>query len=343
MKVVVNGRFHAHRPTGMQRYALSVSERLADKVSCLKPPVALRGPAGHLWEQTILPLSARGRLLWSPNNTGPIASRRHVCTMHDLIPLEHPEWFNPRFAAWYQWLLPRLARNLDHVVAISEFTRQRVQELLGVPESRITVVPNGVDAAYHPRTEEETAAVRSRFELGGNPYLLYVGSLEPRKNLAGLMKAWRIALSGIPNEVQLVVTGAAGRSAVFAQQTLGEIPPRVKFTSYVPEADLPALYAGATAVVYPSLYEGFGLPVLEAMASGAPVITSSNTSLPEVAGDAAVLVNPHNAEEIAGAMQTVVASESLRQRMRAAGLARARQFSWERCTLETWRVLEAYA
>jgi glycosyltransferase involved in cell wall biosynthesis len=343
MKVAVNGRFHAHRPTGMQRYALSVSNRLAGKVECLKPPVALRGPAGHLWEQTLLPISARGRLLWSPNNTGPLAAKRHVCTMHDLIPLEHPEWFNPRFAAWYQWLLPRLARQLDHVVAISEFTRQRVEELLGVPRSRITVVPNGVDAAFRPRTAEETAGVRKRFELGSGPYLLYVGSLEPRKNLAGLMKAWRLALEGVPDDVQLVVTGAAGRSAVFAEQTLGEIPARVKFTSYVPEEDLPALYAGAMAVVYPSLYEGFGLPVLEAMASGAPVITSSTTSLPEVAGEAGVLVDPSNTGEIAEAIRTVVNDTGMRERMRTAGLERAREFTWERCTTETWRVLEAYA
>ncbi len=343
MKVAVNGRFHAHRPTGMQRYALAVSERLGNRVECLRPPMALKGMAGHLWEQTVLPVSAGKRLLWSPNNTGPIAARRHICTIHDLIPLDHPEWFNPRFSRWYQWLMPRLARKLDHVIAISQFTKQRVQELLRLPASSITVVPNGVEPSYRPRGEEDIAAVRGRFALGRDPYLLYVGSLEPRKNLAGLMRAWRIALDRTPGEVTLVVTGATGRSAVFSQCDIGEIPPRVKFTSYVPEADLPALYAGAMAVVYPSLYEGFGLPVLEAMASGAPVITSNNTSLPEVGASAALYADPRDPEALAAAIENLVGSDSLRARLRAAGLARAGEFGWDRCAAETWRVLEAYA
>lgn len=342
MKVAINGRFHAHRPTGMQRYALAVSERLGGLAECVKPPVALKGMAGHLWEQTVLPVSAANRLLWSPNNTGPIAFRRHVITIHDLIPLEHPEWFNPRFSGWYRWLMPRLARRLAHVVAVSEFTSRRIQEVLGLPASRITVVPNGVDETYRPRAAAEIATVRERLGLDEGAYLLYVGSLEPRKNLAGLMRAWRIALRGLPEDVRLVVAGATGRGAVFSNAQIGEVPPRVHFTGYVAEGDLPALYSGATAVVYPSLYEGFGLPVLEAMASGAPVITSSTTSLPEVGGSAACYVDPADPSSIAAAIAKVVADRALRERMRAGGLERAALFSWNRCAAETWRVLEAY-
>lgn len=342
MNVAVNGRFHAHRPTGMQRYALAVSKRIEDRAECVRPPMALKGMVGHLWEQTVLPVSVGKRLLWSPNNTGPIAAHRHVCTIHDLIPLDHPEWFNPRFSAWYRWLMPRLAKRLDHVVAISEFTKQRVQELLRFPGDRITVVPNGVDDTFHPRTDAEIAAVRERLSLGAGPYVLYVGSLEPRKNLSGLMKAWAIALPRISEEVTLVVTGASGRSAVFSQCEIGAIPDRVKFTSYVAEADLPVLYAGAMSVVYPSLYEGFGLPVIEAMACGAPVITSNNTSLPEVGVNAARYVDPHDPESIAESIVEVSAKRELRERMRKIGLERARQYTWDRCASDTWRVLEAY-
>jgi glycosyltransferase involved in cell wall biosynthesis len=342
VKVVVNGRFHAHRPTGMQRYALAVCARLGQRVQCVKPAVALRGAAGHLWEQAVLPASVGGRLLWSPNNTGPLAVRHHVCTIHDLIPLEHPEWFHPRFAALYRWLMPRLARRLEHVVAVSTFTAQRVQELLGIPAGRITVAPNGVDEAFHPRDEASVAGMRERLGLGSFPYFLYVGSLEPRKNLRRLMEAWRLALPALDDDIQLVVTGATGRAKVFSSCVLGEIPPRVRFTDYVAEPDLPTLYSGALGAVYPSLYEGFGLPVLEAMACGTPAIASHGSSLPEVGGDAALYVDPTEPEDIASAMRRVAGDQGLRTRMRAAGLRQASRFSWDRCTRETWQVLEAH-
>lgn len=341
--VVVNGRFHAHRPTGMQRYALAVSQRLGTRLRCVRPPFPLKGAAGHLWEQTVLPASVGGRLLWSPNNTGPIACRHHVCTIHDLIPLEHPEWFNAKFSALYRWLMPRLARRLEHVVAVSKFTSERIQELLGIPASRITVVMNGVDESYKPRSGDEMRPVLERLGLGSFRYFLYVGSLEPRKNLRGLMQAWRLALPSLDEDIHLVVAGATGRAKVFSECVLGDIPPRVHFTSYISEPELPVLYAGAMAAIYPSLYEGFGLPVLEAMACGVPTITSNTTSLPEVAGDAALMVDPQRVDAIADAICRVAGGEELRRRMRERGLRQAARFSWDRCAGETWRVLEAHA
>ena len=150
-RIALNARFYAHRPTGMQRYAIELFRRFANQLDPLRPAMALRGPAGHLWEQVYLPSAVRGRLLWSPNNTGPLAIARQVCTIHDLIPIDRPEWFNPRFAQWYQWLLPRLARRVQHIIAISEYTKQRVIERLRVPASKITVIPNGVDERFSPR------------------------------------------------------------------------------------------------------------------------------------------------------------------------------------------------
>src|SRR6185436_307695 len=114
--IAINARFYVHRPTGMQRYALELARRFGDRIHLLRPLHALRGAAGHLWEQLYLPSLLHGRLLWSPNNTGPLAVSRQVCTIHDLIPLDHPEWFNRRFAAWYEWLLPRLARKIQHII-----------------------------------------------------------------------------------------------------------------------------------------------------------------------------------------------------------------------------------
>src|SRR6266849_1151865 len=159
-QIALNARFHSHQPTGMQRYALELSRRFADYLDPLTPSRPLRGPSGHLWEQLYLPSAVRGRLLWSPNNTGPLAISKQVCTIHDLIPLDHPEWFNQRFARWYAWLLPRLAKRVQRIIAVSEFTRQRIVELLGVPTEKVAVIPNGVDAHFSARDPQEIAAAR---------------------------------------------------------------------------------------------------------------------------------------------------------------------------------------
>jgi len=153
-QIALNARFHSHQPTGMQRYALELSSRFGPHLDSLKPDKPLRGPSGHLWEQLFLPSAVRGRLLWSPNTTGPLAIEKQVCTFHDLIPLDHPEWFNRRFAQWYQWLLPRLAKRVRKIIAISEFTKQRIVELLGVSPEKVAVIPNGVDARFSPRPAE---------------------------------------------------------------------------------------------------------------------------------------------------------------------------------------------
>ncbi|MFN7919152.1 MAG: glycosyltransferase family 1 protein [Bryobacteraceae bacterium] len=341
--IAINGRFLCHRPTGMQRYAIEVSRRFGQGADCIRPAAQLMGVKGHAWEQFYLPTATRGRLLWSPNNTGPLAVRRQICTFHDLIPLEHPEWFNRRFASWYGWLLPRLASWTSHIIAISEFTKQRIVELCRVPAARITVIPNGVDARFHPQPAEAIEHARTELALPSAAYLLYVGSLEPRKNLAGLLAAWRRVHQSIPADVWLVVAGAKGKAGVFAQAGLGEAPPRVHFTGYVDDRLLPALYSGALASVYPSLYEGFGLPPLEAMACGTPAITSNTTSLPEATGGAALLVDPRDPGAIADAIEAVTSDGGLRASLRQRGLAWAGQFSWDHCARRTWEVLASHA
>jgi glycosyltransferase involved in cell wall biosynthesis len=203
----------------------------------------------------------------------------------------------------------------------------------------VVVILNGVDARFSPRTTTEIDAARSALGIGSTSYLLCVGSLEPRKNLGRLLTAWGKAQTAAPEELILVVAGGSANARVFENVEFGAVPSRVHFTGYVPDEFLPSLYSGALAVVYPSLYEGFGLPPLEAMACGAPVVTSMNTSLPEVVGDAAVLVDPYDVDAIAEGILQVVSSPSLRSTLRANGLARAACFTWESAARQTLEVL----
>jgi len=340
--IAVNARFYAHRPTGMQRYALELASRFSDLAESVRPATPLTGMAGHFWEQICLPAAARGRVLWSPNNTGPIATYRQVCTFHDLIPLDNPEWFSPRFSAWYGWLMPRLAHQVAHLIAVSEFTRRRIVERFGVRPGKVTVIPNGIDVRFSPRPMEEIVAAREGLALPEGQYFLFVGSLEPRKNLRRLLSAWERVQRQLPDGTWLVIAGAKGRSQVFSQVPVEQLPPRVHLTGYVSDDTLPALYSGALALVYPSLYEGFGLPPLEAMACGTPVITSNTTSLPEVAGDAAILVDPLDLDQIGSAIARVATDSGLRTDLSRRGVARAANYSWDVAAKATLQVLESY-
>jgi len=334
--ITVNARFHVHRKTGMQKYAHEVASRLAGKVREIRPDRALKGAAGHLWEQCYLPTLASGSLLWSPNNTGPVVTRHQVCTVHDLIPIDHPEWFSRGFSSWYRGLMPLLVRSAQHLIAVSEFTRSRLIDLFSLKPEKVSVVLNGIGPEFTPRDDEEVARVKTRLGLPPGPYVLYVGSIEPRKNLVRLLLAWERVHAQCP-DLQLVITGVKGE--VHSAVRIDKIPPRVTFTGYVEDAELPALYSGALIFVYPSIYEGFGLPPAEAMACGAPVITSNRTSLPEVVGSAAVLVDPEDVDSIAASIGRVANSESLRAEMRAMGLVRAQLFKWDVAAQQTWEIL----
>ncbi|WP_218185331.1 glycosyltransferase family 4 protein [Calditerricola satsumensis] len=289
-----------------------------------------------MWEQFVLPLQVGNRLLWSPANTGPLAISRQVVTIHDAATLVHPEWFDPRFALWYRFLLPRLMRRVLRVITVSEFSRQQLVEYGGAREEDIVVIPNGVDRRFKPASEEEIYSLRLRFRLM-NPYILVVGSLEPRKNLRRLFMAWE-QVQPILQEVDLVVAGSDGK--VFRSLGFDHVPANVRLIGYVKDKDLPVLYSGAEVFVYPSLYEGFGLPPLEAMACGTPVITSNISALPEVVGDAALLVDPYCEESIATGILKVMEDRIFRENLRKSGLERSKLFTWDRTAELTWRVLK---
>ena len=264
------------------------------------------------WYPHGLPREARGLdVLHCPTFRAPVRSPVPVVvTLHDLAVLRHPGTFNQWTRFYSRLAVPRVARAARLLIAVSEFTRREIVELLGVPAERIRVLPNGVGDPFVPHG----AASRG-------DYVLAVGTLEPRKNLALVQQAAR-ALA-----VELRVVGARGWGGVEVDGWLGRVS----------DEELARLYRGARCLVYPSLYEGFGIPVLEAMACGTPVVTSARGATEEVAGGAAVLVDPHDPAAIANGIEEAAAR---RDELRARGFERAAQFTWERVAAETWAVYE---
>jgi|Deesub1362A_J573_1020465.scaffolds.fasta_scaffold03662_2 glycosyltransferase involved in cell wall biosynthesis len=361
-KIVINGRFVIQQLTGVQRYALEVTRRLPGLIQVVAPrpgrseyePLSTitiidplgrfvqSGVLGHLWEQVALPRWARkARLLWSPCGSGPLQVKNQVLTIHDIAYLEHPEWFNRAFVKWYRFLVPRLVRQVRRVITVSRFTRDRLVETVEVSLEKISVIPNGVDVRFQPKAPEEVARTRNVLGIPSPNYVLSLGSLEPRKNLHRLLKAWSNIHHKLPDDVWLVITGAKGKYSVFQNVSFNKLPPRVYLTGYVPDEYLPALYSGALAFVYVSLYEGFGLPPLEAMACGTPVVTSNITSLPEVVGNAAILVNPYDIRDITDGIYELIRNDALREELKSKGMERAKQFTWDRTAALTWEVLKA--
>jgi glycosyltransferase involved in cell wall biosynthesis len=329
--------------TGMQRYTTELLTRWNGQADRIAPNGLLLGLAGHAWEQLALPVKLRGRLLFSPSNTGPVKAKNQVVTIHDMSVFDSPEAFSPSFAAWYRFLLPRLAQRSRRVITVSEFTKQRILVHTKVSPDKVKVIHSGVDSRFCPKAIARLEEAAARLRLPSRHLILAVGSLEPRKNLVRLFQAWSRIQDRIPEDVWLVVAGASGNSRIFSGGQLDALPPRVLLAGHVEEHLLPSLCAGAIAMVYPSLYEGFGLPPLEAMASGTPVLAGNRSSLPEIVGDAGLLVDPFDVEAIAEGICRLIEDSSLREDLRRKGLLRAKQFSWDVTARRTWDVLQTAA
>jgi glycosyltransferase involved in cell wall biosynthesis len=326
-QVVVNGRFLARQVTGVERYGREILRRISSSPRI--ESTRRQGWLGHTWEQFILPARLDSRsILWSPANTGPLIVRNQALTIHDLSPLEHREWFQGSFAAWYRLFLPILARQVRQVFTPSEYVKQKVIKRFGV--RNVMVTPNGVDhSVFYPDAKQK------EFELP-QCYALFVGSLEPRKNLDLLLYAWNKIKADL-KETWLIIVGVSG--PVFREVNLSREFERVSFLGYVTDETLAGLYANATVFVLPSQDEGFGLPALEAMASGTPVIASDGGALPEVVGEAGLIFCLSNPAGLSQALRECLSNARLRSDLSEKGLSRAKQFSWQTTAELVWKNL----
>jgi len=257
-----------------------------------------------------------------------------VLTIYDLIPLLFPGHSSRRARLLFRWTTALALRSAERVIAISEATRRDLLDHFHLPAERVITTPLAADPAFRPQPLASITALRTRYGLP-EQFVLYLGSNKPHKNLVRLVESWKL-VNG-----KLVIAGAWDERYPEARRRAEELGlgDNVLWLGPVPEANLPALYAAATLFVFPSLYEGFGLPVLEAMACGTPVVCSNRSSLPEVAGDAAILVNPLDVNALAEAIEHVLADRALRTEMRAKGLAQVCHFTWEKTAQQT---LNAY-
>lgn len=336
MDFTVNGRFLNRPTTGVERYGGEVLRRLDNRARVVRPGRVWTSALGHVWEQAVLPARLRGDgILWSPANTGPLLVRRQVLTLHDIAPLDHPEWFRPGFARWYGWLLPRLVHRVRRVLTDSEFSRGRITDRIAVAADKIDLAPPGVGPPFGSVEPGRIEEVRERYELPPD-YILTVGTQEPRKNLARLVRAWHSAASELPG-VALAVVGGTGRA--FANAEVGDSS-RICSVGRLPDVDLAALYAGARMLAYVPLYEGFGLPPLEAMACGCPVLASAAGGVREAVGDCALMVDPSDEDEIADGILRLAGDEELRAALVARGARRAREHAWERTAQQVRQTLE---
>jgi glycosyltransferase involved in cell wall biosynthesis len=304
-------------------------------------------PVRLLWEQVSLPaLVARLRVdvLHSPHYTRPLRPLpcASVVGVMDLTYVLLPQYHAWSRRVFFRRMVPAAAALADRVIAISESTKRDAAAHLGIPAGRIDAIPLAISAAYRADIPAwDIDATRQRLDLP-QEYVLFVGTIEPRKNLPRLVRAYANAVRTEPAFPALVLVGMRGWQTGEFERALAEsgVRTRIRIAGYVPEEDLPRVYAGATLFVYPSLYEGFGIPVLEALACGIPTITSSTSSMPEVAADAALLVDPHDTDALAAAMLRLFRDEPLRGVLRRRGIARAADFNWERTatlTIETYR------
>lgn len=295
-----------------------------------------------LWEQLILPiylLFMRIDLLHSPHYTTPLFGWwfKRVVTFHDmtffLFPKMHQRWK----VGYFRTMIRLSARRADRIISVSNSTTRDIINKLRVPAVKIRTIQLAVSPEYKPGLDQHRIeAVKNKYGLPAE-YILFVGTIEPRKNIIGLVRAYQALPPAIKERFSLVIVGKKGwhYKELFAEIENSSDRNRIVFPGYIPEDDLPAVYNGAVLFVYPSFYEGFGIPVLEALSCGVPTITSNISSMPEVAVDAGLLVDPNNVEEVTRGIMLVLGEPDRAKKMVELGLKKAAAFSWQKCAQET--------
>ena len=359
MRVGINALFLDRPGTGSGQYTRNLLEALAKVDSTNEYLLFSPGPAPPI-PNTQYPISNRAKL-WFEQVSFPRACRRldlahvpyfasplfptapTVVTVHDLIPLILPAYRGSPLVRLYTRLVAAAARKAEAIITVSQASARDIVRYLHIPPERVHVTYEAAGEAFQPVEDEaQLIAIRQKYALPER-YLLYLGGFDQRKNVSALLRAFALLVNR-QQQARLVIAGKlpARDSPLFPDprrlvRELG-VEERVIFTGWVAEEDKPALLSGATAFVFPSLYEGFGLPVVEAMACGAPVITANSSSLPEVVGEGGILVEPTDAEALAEAMEALLADDALRADLRQRALAQAAKFSWRQTALETWAV-----
>lgn len=342
------------RPGDRESHSQSATLGLGIDEHFLPSPIPLSANVSKLWfEQISYPRACLERKIdvgHVPYFAPPLqASDRMVVTIHDLIPLILPGYQGSLMVRLYSRLVAATARRAAAIVTDSRSSKKDITQMLGIPPGRVHVVYLGINEAFKPVTDdEELYAMRQKYGLE-DEYILYLGGFDRRKNVSTLLTAFASMDPSSKAKANLVI---AGRLPVkdtpffphprLMVEKLG-LQDKVNFIGWVPEKDKPALYSGASLFVFPSLYEGFGLPPLEAMACGTAVITSDRSSLPEVAGEGAWLVNPDHSDELAGAMKTLIEDQRRRRELAAKGVEQARRFSWQRTVSETMAIYQSVA
>lgn len=267
-----------------------------------------------------------------------------IATVMDLIPFIYPEWTNYRFSKFKNWLFKNKILSADHIITISEFSKQDLIRLFDIPEDKISVTPLGMNERFYQRiSEEKKQKVSAQYDLKTD-FFLFIGTLQPRKNLEKALEAHSCLTPNLRKQHPFVIVGNAGWANQVLLNKIQEDEEKgyVRWLKYLNLEEVQVLLQSALALVYVSLYEGFGLPIVEAFASQCPVITSNVTSIPEVAGDAAIQVSPLDVEEILNAMENLINSSELRNQMIIKGLVRAKNFSWEQCAKDTLAVYHRF-
>lgn len=312
-----------------------VRSQLAAAVYAVLWPIVMRYRLG----------SVRNAIYHGTNFYVPPGTEQAIATFHDLSIYRHPECHPAARVAFMRRALPKTLKRSDFIITVSEFTRREVIDYFSWPADKIKAIPLGVDSAFKPHSAAQTHAVLQALNLQHDGYVLCTATIEPRKNISRLLEAYALLPAARRTRWPLVLAGGDGWNdgALQAQIHQAQAAGWLRRAGYVDESALPALMAGARCFAFPSIYEGFGLPVLEAMASGVPVVTADIASLPEVAGDCALLIDPYDINALHAALDRALHDDSWRQQAIARGIQRAAGFSWDRTAAETAAVYQHVA
>ncbi len=347
--IVVNSRFLTQKITGTQRFAIEISKRLMDKdldITFVSPQNIIQQELGnklkvkkigrltiHLWEQIELRKYLKKNnypLLLNFVNTAPMFYKNQIVTIHDLSFLRYPKWFSKKIHLAYKYLIPNIAKYSRKIITVSQFSKREIKELLNIEEKKIEVIYNAVSDSF----KYDNNVPKENF-------ILTVSSLGPRKNFKNLILAFKKLKL---NNYKLLIVGNQNKAFLYTElRNLIKDEKNVEFTGYVSDEKLINLYQRAKIFVYPSFYEGFGIPPLEAMACGTPVVVSKAASLPEVCGDAAYYVDPYDIDSIAKGMEAVLTDEKLQKELIKKGLERVKLFSWEKSARKVLNIIKEVA